>query len=95
MDPAALLPRRAKSGPLPHWLQTVGKAERYAIMVGMEANPDRGVFISDLDPAHRPAADILSQDFADIADWFGDNWADFFAKLGAAHHVVSTAMGEA
>ena len=46
--PMSLLLVRAAYGPLPYVVQTVGRAERYSIKIGLEYHPDHRAFVSDL-----------------------------------------------
>ena len=48
LDPGTWLPIRAKYGPLPYIVQTVGRAERYSVKLGLDANPNHEEFVSDL-----------------------------------------------
>ena len=49
LDPYSWMPIRALYGPLPYLVQTVGRAERYAIKMGLAAHPDHFEFVTDLE----------------------------------------------
>ena len=48
LDPDTFLPKRAIFGPLPYLIQTVGRAERYSIRMGLVVHPNHELFVSDL-----------------------------------------------
>ena len=44
-------------------------------------------------PARRDIDDVVAAG-SSIEDWLGNAWADFFAKCGAASHMVAETVGE-
>ena len=64
LDDRSWLPVRAVYGPLPYLVQTVGRAERYAIKLGLDMHADHHEFVTDLlslvDEGRRWSADLCA-----------------------------------